>query len=292
MLLESAIRIAPADTRDWGHAMVGELTHVEGPWAAILWALGSSGVLAKQAVASLVLPGRRKGMVLDGGLFADSSSRSKGALAAGAVCMLAALLFFAAAPFRQAFQVALKPWYYFYQLATQNFEPGFTDLAKQAEARHDPEGLAFCAISLHDQAESARLADEAVRLDPNLMWACAVIAVRQPVNPETRRWVEKLERWDPHNALFPLITAEAICAPDVRGGVWSPRTKEQVQAWQRAMAAAFESTKFDDYLDRVAQLNRRVVPRYGFYDPYAVQSREGINLPPLLSTCPVPMRRC
>ena len=47
------------------------------------------------------------------------------------------------------------------------------------------------------------------------------------------------------------------------------------------MAAAFGSTEFDDYLDRVAQLNRRVVPRYGFYDPYEVQSREGINLSPL-----------
>jgi hypothetical protein len=45
------------------------------------------------------------------------------------------------------------------------------------------------------------------------------------------------------------------------------------------MAAAFQSPKFDDYFDRVAQLNRRVVPRYGFYDPYEVQSREQIDLP-------------
>jgi len=33
VLLESAIRIAPPDTRNWGQAMRGELNYVEGPWA-------------------------------------------------------------------------------------------------------------------------------------------------------------------------------------------------------------------------------------------------------------------
>jgi len=32
-------------------------------------------------------------------------------------------------------------------------------------------------------------------------------------------------------------------------------------------------------LDRVAGLNRRVVPRYGFYDPYEVASRDQLDLP-------------
>jgi hypothetical protein len=195
--------------------------------------------------------------------------------------MLAALLFFAAAPFRQAFGVALRPWYFVYQMASGNRESGIQDLAKRAEIRHDPEGLAFCAISARDHAERTRLADEAVRLDPNLVWVYAVVAMCQPGDSETGHWVEKLERWDPHNALFPLIAAKSICEPDIHRGNWSPQTQERVQAWQNAMAAAFGSTKYDDYLDRVAQLNRRVVPRYGFYDPYEVQSREGINLPVL-----------
>jgi hypothetical protein len=45
------------------------------------------------------------------------------------------------------------------------------------------------------------------------------------------------------------------------------------------MAAAFRSPKFDDYLDRLAQLNRRVIPRYDFYDPYEVESRAELDLP-------------
>ena len=145
--------------------------------------------------------------------------------------------------------------------------------------RHDPEGLAFCAVRLQDPRESARLAEEAVRLDPNLLWVYAVVGMRNPGLPETGPWVEKLEQWDPQNALFHLITAESIEQAHFRRGVWTPPTQEQERAWQSAMAAAFQSPKFDDYLDRVAQLNRRVVPRYGFYDPYEVESRDRIDLP-------------
>ena len=55
VLLESAIRIAPPHTREWGRAMMGELNYVEGSWAGTMWALGSSGVLAKQALVSLMI---------------------------------------------------------------------------------------------------------------------------------------------------------------------------------------------------------------------------------------------
>ena len=46
VVLESAIRISPPDAREWGLAMRGELSHVEGPWAALMWALGGAGILA------------------------------------------------------------------------------------------------------------------------------------------------------------------------------------------------------------------------------------------------------
>jgi hypothetical protein len=276
VLLESAIRIAPPDTRDWGRAMRGEINHVEGPWAAIMWAIGGASVLAKQALASLFIPGRRgQGITPDAGLFAKSISLRRAALVTGGGCVLAALLFFAAPPFRQAFRVALKP----YQMASGNIQPAFEALAKRAEVRHDPEGLAFCAVRLQSPREGARLAEEAVRLDPNLLWVYAVVGMRHPDLAETGRWVEKLERWDQQNALFYLITAESIERAHFRRGVWSPPTKEQEQAWRNAMAAAFQSPRFDDYLERVAELNRRVVPRYGFYDPYEVESREEIELP-------------
>jgi hypothetical protein len=280
VLLESAIRIAPPGTRDWGRAMRGELNYVEGSWAAAMWALGGSSVLVKQAVASLLIPGRRgQDLVPDGGLFAKSASLRKAALAIGGACVLAALLFFAAPPFRQAFQVALNPWFHIYELATRNFQPEFEALAKRAEMAHDPEGMAFCAVRLDDPRESARLAEEAVRLDPSLLWVYAVVATRNPGISETGPWVEKLEQGDPQNALFHLITAESIGRAYSHHNMWFRPTQEQAQAWQTAMAAAFQSPKFDDYLDRVAQLNRQVIPRYGFYHLDEVQSRVRIDLP-------------
>jgi len=45
------------------------------------------------------------------------------------------------------------------------------------------------------------------------------------------------------------------------------------------MTAAFQAPRFDDYLDRVAEVTRRVIPRYAFYDPYEVESREQLGLP-------------
>ena len=134
VLLDSAIRIAPPDLRDWGRAMKGELDYVEGPWAGTMWALGSSSVLAKQTLASLIIPGRRgQGIVPDGGLFARSPTLRKAALAIGGACVLVALLFLAAPPFRQALGVALKPWYLLF--LPRNSPPDFEVLARRAEMR-------------------------------------------------------------------------------------------------------------------------------------------------------------
>ena len=278
VLLEAAIRIAPPDTRDWGQAMRGELYHIEGAWPAVMWALGGAGVLAKQALASFLIPGRR-GIVPDGGLFTKNTSLRKAALVTGAGFALAALLFFAAPPFRQAFRVAMRPWYILFERTSTDLQRDFGTLAKRAAARHDPQGLAFCAVRLYDPRESARLAGEAVRLDPSLLWVYAVVSMRHPELPEVDHWVGELERRDPQNGLLHLIRAESIDRAHFRHLVWTRPTREQDQAWQTAMAAAFQSPKFDDYLDRVAELNRRVVPSYGFYDPYEVVDRDRLELP-------------
>jgi hypothetical protein len=279
LLLDYATRIAPPASREWGQAMRGELSFVKGPWAALAWAFGGASVMAKHALMAIFIPGRSQGIPPGDELFAKNVSLGKAALVAGAGCILIALLFFGAPPFRQAFRVALKPWTFIFQMASRNLQPGFENLAKRAEAQHDPEGLAFCAVRQQNSHESVRLAEEAVRLNPNLIWVYAVVGMRHPELDEVRPWIEKLERWDPQNSLFHLIEAESLDRFHFRRGVWTPPMREQEQAWQSAMAAAFQSPKFDDYLDRVAGLNRRVVPRYGFYDPYEVASRDQLDLP-------------
>jgi len=285
VLLESAIRIAPPDTRDWGQAMRGELNHVEGAWAAVMWALGGASVLAQRALASLFMPGRRgQGIPSDAGLFAKDVSVRKAVLVTGAGCILAALLFLAAPPFRQGIRVSLAGWQNVFRVTPSLGQPGLAALAKRAEKQHDPEGLAFCAVRLQNSRESARLAQEAVRLDPALIWVYAVVAVRHPDLPQISQWVSALEQWDPKNALFPMITAESIDIDQVtKASKLSPKEEQKElggdPAWQSAMAAAFASPKFDDYLDRLKQIDRKVVLRYRFGDPDELLSGNQADLP-------------
>jgi len=278
VLLDSAIRIAPPEAREWGHAMRGELSYVQGPWATLMWGLGGASVMAKHSLISLLMPGHQ-GMMPGDELFAKRIPLRKVALVAGAGCVLASLLFFAAPPFRQALRVALNPWrFMLHEIANRSPQSGFLALAKRAEAQRDPEGMAFCAVRLWDGREAAHLAEEAVRLDPTLLWVYAFVGSRHPALPETGPWVEKLERWDPQNALFPLIRAQVVERAEFRPGGWWRPTEEQKRALQSAMAAAFQSPRFDDYLDRLAQVNRRVVARYRYYDPYEVESRPQFGL--------------
>ena len=111
VLLESTIRIAPLEARDWGRGILGELGQVEGAWAVAMWAMGGAGVLAKSALVSFLIPGRGgKNLVPDGGLFARSFPLRKVTLAACGVFVMGALLFFFAPPFRQGVRISLSAW--------------------------------------------------------------------------------------------------------------------------------------------------------------------------------------
>lgn len=76
-----------------------------------------------------------------------------------------------------------------------------------------------------------------------------------------------LERFDPPNALPHFITAEKIDIEQVLHGNVPGRTEDEQLAWQRAMAAAFESAKLDTYSSQRKALRRRVLKRYHVGDP-------------------------
>ncbi len=289
VLLESAIRLAPPDTREWGQAMLGELRHVEGRWAAVMWALGGAGVMAKHALVSLLIPGRRQGLPPGDELFAKNVSLRKAALVAAAGFILAALLFFAAPPFRQGIRVSFTGWHAVFRVTEPDGQLELHTLSKRAEAQHDPEGLVFAAARLSDANESARLAEEAIQLDPNFIWAYAVVAVRHPELAEIRQWVPRLECRDPKNALSHLISAESIDIDHANRASKLPPKDFQDQlendsAWQRAMAAAYASPTLDDYLLRLRELDTRVARRYGFNDPDELLSGEEWGLPSFASS--------
>jgi hypothetical protein len=267
-LLQSAISIAPRDTLDWGHAMLGELEHVQGNWAALLWSLGSAGVLAKHALLSVIFPSRDRPTIPSGGdLFSKEGPMRKPSLAITAGSVIASLFFFLTPVFRQAFRVSLLPWQIVFKTDYRSLSPELQSIVKKAEQDHDAEALAFVAFRHPQSSEGARLADEAVRLDPKLIWVYAIVAVRGPSLREVDRWVPELERFDPQNALPHLINAEKIEIDQFLRDNVPHRTEDKPPAWQSAMAAAFESAKLDTYSSQRKELDRRVLLRYHVGDP-------------------------
>ena len=267
ILLESAISIAPQDTLDWGRAMLGELRHVEGDWSALLWSFGSAGVLAKHALIAMIFPSANRSPIPSGAdLFSKEAPMRKPALAVTAACILASLLFFLAPNFRQAFAISLLQWCTVFKTDYRRLDPELESIARKAEQNHDAEALAFVAIRTWNQSEGARLADEAVYLDPNLTWIYAA-AARSSSLSEIDRRVRALERLDPENALPHLITAEKNDIDQVLSKKVPKRVSDRPAAWKDAMAAAFQSSKLDTYFARVKALDRRVLLRYHAEDP-------------------------
>src|SRR6266478_3146460 len=275
LLLRFAIWIAPRDTLDWGRGMFSELNHVQGNWAALLWAVGGAGVLAKHALLSVILPaGHRRTLSSASELFTKEGPMRKTTLAAIGACTVASLLFFLAPFFRQAFHVSLAQWHNVIHVQSE-FDvqgPGqyreLEALARKAEKNHDAEGLAFVATRTTNQSESAWLAEEAVHLDPKLTWIYAVVAVQYPSLTEINQWVPLLQQSDPQNALPNFIVAEKIDIDQVVRQKIPHRVEEQPTAWQNVMAAAFQSPKLDNYLARLIELDRRVLLRYQVDDPF------------------------
>ena len=159
--------------------MLSELNHVEGNWSALIWSLGGAGVLAKHAIVAVILPGSHRRTVSSASeLFAKEIPVRKTTLAVIASCVVASLLFFLAPVFRQAFQVSLAQWHDVFhvkaKLRLSSPDPELDALAKRAEQNHDAEALAFVAVRHPNEIQRARLADEAVHLDPNLTWIYAI----------------------------------------------------------------------------------------------------------------------
>jgi len=263
-LLRFAERLPPADSKDWGRAMLAELDLVNGKWSALRLALGCAGVLTVRALVSLPREVfmRRKSFV------------------AGFVCAGIASLFLLAPTFRQALNVSISPWKIAFAHNPGLNAPAFSDtwpdrdlhtIVASAHARHDAKALAFVAVRLADAEASARLAEEAVHLDPQLTWIYAIVALRHPSLREIPKWVERLDQWDPENVLTSLITVERIDIEHiVRGDIRPGRKLGDLPDWRTAMEHVFQARKFDDYLSSQLDTDREVALRYQFFDPLVI----------------------
>jgi hypothetical protein len=282
LLLRFAMWIAPHDTLDWGRGMLSELNHVEGNWSALLWSLGGAGVLAKHAVVAMIFPGSHRRTVSTASeLFGKELPMRKTTLAVIVSCVVASLLFFLAPTFRQAFGVSLLQWEALLHAGEYGREvPGLREIQRRAEQNQDAEGLAFVAVRHWKASESARLADEAVRLDPKLVWIYGPAAATYSSLPQIDdHWVAELKKFDPENALPYFIAAEKIDIDEIDRNQIPRNFQEKSIPWRTALASAFQYSKLDDYGDRLEALDRRVFQRYHIENPTLIDSYRWPRLP-------------
>lgn len=272
MFLVLGIRIAPRHATQWGQAMLGELAEVKGEWAALMWGLGGAGVMAKHALLALIFRGCEAPASFSGeGFFAKEGPMRKASLSIIGGCVVMTLLFLLAPTFRQGLGVSLAQWRMTFDVTPHSpwpmTDPAFHALARRAEQKHDAEAIAFAAVNIFERGERTRLAKEAVQLDPGLTW---IYARAYPTPADSEAWIQKLEQWDPGNALPYFMEAENIDVAQARSRNFIRSVDQQSGAWKNAMAGAFRSSKYDDYQQKLVELDRKVAARYGLDDPYVV----------------------
>jgi hypothetical protein len=263
--LECAVRMAPPEVKEWGEAILAELNHIEDSWAAFLWSWGGAAIIAQRTLIAWIFQNRN---LTDTGL-REGTMRKATSWIAGS-CVVAVLLFLLFPVFRQAVGISITPWVRVFQSrdSMTNEDSELQKLAKEAEAKQDAEAMAFVAIKRWNSDESVRLADEAVRLDPNLTWIYSGVA---PFSRHSKdQWIIKLQKWDPQNA-YPRIMAAQL--REIRyfyehgHFLMSDQRDDQ---WKSIMASAFQAEKFDDYFSKRIELDRHVAQRYPWLNPLTI----------------------
>lgn len=280
-LLARLIRMSPTGLRDWGAAIRGELAQVAGERDALLWALGGGAFLLRRIVAdrfkSLV---RKPGLAGGGSLSpAREDEMQKSVRWIAVACLGLSFLFLLAPAFRQALDVTVSGWRVIFG-GWRMSAGSLNRLAEQARRRGDAAGLAFVAMRLPPGEQSARLADEAVRMDRQLTWIYVALVNASLPDSRAAEWIKRLEAWDPGNAVPHLLDAGRFTVGRYPRGtlIWT-RPPLENPSWQAAMAAAFLAPKYDSYLARGYELDRAVIRNYGFGDPLRLVTGESARSP-------------
>jgi hypothetical protein len=282
-LVRAGIRVAPAESREWGRAILGELSCASSDWEALRWAIGGVGVLLENRIKAILFG---DGAEKEDGPGADLSKTEtvmrRIAFVTIGLCIAAMTLIFVAPAGRRAFQVSLAQWQSIFFAAGEHEVASqaarLEALAKRAEDAHDADGVAFAALHHPDEREGARLADRAVEIDSRLTWIYGVAATNDPYLP-VEPWATKLKSYDPQNALPYFLTTERIDMQRVVRGEKVGAVNDETPDWKAAMAAAYESPTLDNYSSRMLELDRRVMGRYGWTDATVMQSEYDYLMP-------------
>ena len=263
-----AVRVWPESSREWGLAVLGEMGEIAEPGAALSWAAGGMLLFLRAMLGQFLrwmkLP---VGSGFSGAALpsaGDGPQFPKHSRIATALVLLAAVTILFLPMGREAARTVESSWRGF--IPSQRDRQDLENLAAKAEKEKDAGTVGFVALTHPDADRATHFADEAVKLDPNLMWiyasryqyCCNVDAA------STQARLRKLKSYDPDNALVYLANAsvegELLVekASRVTGGAWKPLSEELAKndEWMKDMRAAFRAPKYDNYFQRHQELAR------------------------------------
>ncbi len=287
-VLKWAVLLYPAEKRAWGEAILAESALATETGVALSWMLGGL-MVAFRAYFSRRL--RRKSASSELAFIGPAQLPPPVPWKIAVICVAisGALLF--VPDLRQALSVTYSSW-------TDEFVPRdetawWEKIAREAEIKGDAPAMAFAAMRLPD-AEGARF-DEAVRLagcatakDPSLTWIYYFLVRR---SEDTRfhassphpELTERLQHWDPQNAVPYLLAADEIVHAHRGDPQWrglpgftfdAPFRQEDIARirgrgpqWREPMDRAFAAQVYDAYFTRRLQLDLDVMQRFGVLDP-------------------------
>jgi hypothetical protein len=252
------VMLWPSDTRDWALAMQAELPQMESTQQSLQWLAGGIMSLGKAWWNGALSSDNKKDLapVKKPGIFAISL----------AVAALAA--FFSVPSVHQGFTAVANSWRQDYYGNQTNFQR----MAREAEASHDAKTLAFLSARMSTPEENARLADEAVAIDPSLTWIYIKGAGSNYVFsqiPEKRAWMQKLEKWDSDNAM-PYLMEAAVRSNEIFYANNLHVSNELLivdPIWRADMEKAFAAPRYDSYYDRGMDLQQSVLKTHNLRQP-------------------------
>jgi hypothetical protein len=262
------VALWPASSRDWAIAMQSELSEIENPNESLRWLAGGIMSLMK-AWWNRAIYGWKDGET------EPSAVRTPGPVAF-TIAVLAIVAFFALPSAHGGLSAVINSWPPYNNSNLTDFQR----LTHEAEANRDAKTLAFLFTRTpYDQVEEgARLADEAIAIDPSLTWilyrgVSGFYTYRQIT--QQHGWIQKLEKFDPDNAT-PYLLEASVRQYEIHreyresNGAAAVAPMEKVtndSSWRAAMAKAFAAPNYDSYYDRAMGLQQAELKAHDLTDP-------------------------
>jgi hypothetical protein len=254
------VRLWPADSRDWALAMQAELPQMESTQQSLQWLAGGIMSLGKAWWNHVVYGWNENEKE-------PSAVRTPGPVAL-TLAVIAIVAFFAMPSVHRGFRATTDSW----RLYSDGNVAEYQRLTKEAEANHDAKMLAFLSPRMGSLNGNARLANEAVEMDPSLSWILIrggnAWYVYNSV-PQKYHWMQTLEASDPDNAV-PYLSEAGVRQSEIWRQSNYQAPKESItndSVWRTAMEKAFAASRYDTYYDRAMELQQSVLNAHNLRQP-------------------------